>query len=242
MERLVTMTEEQSVHYRELQDLLSTEIDGSLVSVQISLSKLGKLRQVTGGFLIDAAEEAHALPENPKVEMLDQLLNEEISPDHKVVIYCQFRWEIEMLAERYKDHGVGVVYGGGGTRNLENIKRFIEDPSMRLCILHPKSAAHGITFVCAHYMIFYSISYSAEDNYQCIARIERAGQKHPMFVYYLLAKDTIDEDIYQVLARKQANQAELIDQTQADEELFAAWNRRRKQDAPKKTPKKRVTK
>ena len=87
-----------------------------------------------------------------------------------------------------------------------NIKKFREDEKTRVIVLHPKSAAHGVTFTMAHHLIFYSIDHSAEDNYQCIHRIKRAGQKQPMFVYTIMCRRTIDELIYKVIELKNKNQ------------------------------------
>lgn len=220
MVRRCRMTAEQMTHYVSMATALMTEIDAERISVDIALAKLSKLRQITGGFIIDAEEVPHPLDENPKIDMMDTLLLEEIPPEHKVVIYAQFRWEIELLESRYKDLGVRTVYGGNsGSTNLENIKAFINDPKIRLIVMHPASAAHGITLVCAHYMIFYSSSYSSEADSQCQARIERAGQKHPMFIYYLSAssadpgicEETIDEIMFAVIREKNATQQTIID-------------------------------
>lgn len=230
-------TAEIDHHYKQMRDELMTTINATDIVASMKLATLGKLRQITGGFIIDHEEQPHPLSDLPKLDLMDDLLNEEIAREDKVVIYAQYRWEIETLAERYKDHGAVTVYGDNpATKNLKNIKAFINDPSVRLCILHPQSAAHGITFVCAHYMIFYSINYSAEYNYQCIARIERAGQKHPMFVYYLLMEDTIDEDIYKVIVNKEKNQASLIDDETAATEIISGFINR---ETPKKASRKK---
>jgi len=82
-------------------------------------------------------------------------------------------------------------------------------------------------------MIFYSISYSEMENYQCIKRIERAGQKHPMFIYYLISKlaksvpstkgkktVTIDEAIFDALQLKRQNQDDLLDQSSINRNIL----------------------
>lgn len=218
--RSCPMSDEQFGHYVEMLRKLMTEIDGEEVSVDVILAKIAKLRQITGGFLIDRDEVPHPIEDNPKLEMMDSLLLDEIPPEHKVVIYAQFRWEIEMLALRYKNLGIKTVYGGNPSqRNLDNIKEFINDPKIRVIIMHPASAAHGITLVVSCYMIMYSNSYSSEADSQCQARIERAGQKQPMFIYYLLSQspdpeeveETIDEIMLSVIEEKKFMQQRIID-------------------------------
>lgn len=222
MKRSMPMVKDQLKHYNKMKKDLYTIIHDETVTVSMKLTQAMKLRQITGGFIIDSDEVAHALDVNPKIEMLDSLLEDEIERQDKVVIYAQYRWEIELIESRYKHFNIASVYGGNNAKtNLKNIKDFIEKPEVRLIVLHPKSAAHGITFTMAHYMVFYSISYSAEDDYQCIKRIERAGQKNAMFIYYLLCKDSIDEPIYSTVQVKSHNQEELIEQKDVDQTLVA---------------------
>jgi len=222
MKRSLPMVKDQLKHYKKMKKDLYTIIHDETISVSMKLTQAMKLRQITGGFIIDDGDVAHPLNTNPKLDMLDSLIEEEIDKKDKVVIYAQYRWEIELIESRYKHFKCVSVYGGNKAKdNLKNIKDFIENPDVRLIVLHPKSAAHGITFTMAHYMVFYSISYSAEDDYQCIKRIERAGQKNAMFIYYLLCKDSIDEPIFSTIQAKAQNQEELIDQKTVDAELIA---------------------
>lgn len=230
IKRSIQMVPSQQKIYDEVQKEIWVFFKDDKVSTENALTELIKLRQVTGGFLIADDGNPRPLDENPKVEMMDQLLNEEIGREHKVVIFAQYRWEIEMLQNRYKNHGVVTVYGGNsGNNNLKNLNTFMEDPLCRIIVLHPRSAAHGITLTMAHYMIFYSVSYSSEENYQSVARIERASQKNPMFVYYLLAKAkkgfSIDEIIYKVLISKQRKQELLLDlkQEDIDSDILKIW-------------------
>lgn len=223
---LVDMTPEQKKHYDDMKERLRVVINDTRITVPVKLTQIMKLRQITGGFIIDNEDVPHAMPVNPKLDALDSLL-EEIGTEDKVVIYAQYQWEVELIKSRYKDRGIVSVYGGNSSQqNLKNVSDFINDPSVKLAVLHPKSAAHGITFTMAHYMVFYSIDHSAEDNYQCVKRIERMGQKSAMFVYYFLCKASIDRHIYQVVIDKNKAQEQLLgQQTQSaiEDELMKVW-------------------
>jgi hypothetical protein len=231
VKRSVEMGEDQTNHYLEMYTALSTIINDATIDSEIRLTQLIKLRQITGGFLIDNNDEAHPIKDATKLAALDDLI-EEIG-NEKIIIYAQYQWEIKSIESRYKDYGIVSVYGGNSSsKNLDNLQKFISDPIVKIIVLHPRSAAHGITLTNSHYMIFYSISYSAEENYQCIARIERASQEHTMFIYYLIAEmdffladdeyqsmaakmereGTIDEIIFEVVEAKEENQRKLISQ------------------------------
>lgn len=231
IKRIVTMNSAQAEHYTEMEETLHTKIDDEHVTVTIVLSQIQKLRQITGGFIMDAKGEAHPIAgENPKLEMLDQLLNEEIAHDKKVIIFAQYKEEFELLKERYKEHNLVTYYGDVSAKDkLANLDAFINDPKVRIIILHPKSCAHGVTLTCSHYIIFYSGSHSSEEDYQALHRIKRNSQKHPMFVYYLLAFDTIDEVMFDVVSLKHHQQAALIDRDHAPADAAAVWGKLKEQ-------------
>lgn len=212
MSRSLPMAGEQLRHYDEMEETLETVIDDETVSVTVMLSVLQKLRQITGGFLIDKDEKAHVVKQSPKLQMMDELVNDEIAKDEKIVVFAQYRWEIETLAERYKAHGVRLVYGGNtGEKNLEAIDDFLKKKEVRFIIMHPRSAGYGLTLTVACYMIFYSFGYSSEEDYQAVKRIERASQQRTMRVYYLLCEDSIDEVMFETIQAKTLDQAQLID-------------------------------
>lgn len=214
VQRIVDMGEEQEKHYRMMEKELKVMINEERIIATILITQLMKLRQITSGFIIDHNQNPHLIEDGAKVAELDSIVEDEIAPDLKIVIYAQYQYEIKMIEARYKKHGIVSVYGGNNSdKNLANIKKFREDQKVRMIVLHPKSAAHGITFTMAHHLIFYSFDHSAEDNYQCVHRIKRNGQKHPMFVYYIKCKNTIDELIYKCIVKKNLNQEELIDGT-----------------------------
>jgi hypothetical protein len=219
MKREIDMTSEQLRHYKTMEKELKVIINDTRIAVPIKLTQIMKLRQITGGYVIDTEEKVHSIDPNPKLQALDELLEELGSA--KVVIYAQYRHEIEEIENRYKKHGIVSVYGGNSAvKNLENIDKFRKNEDIQYIVLHPKSAAHGVTFTIAHYMVFYSIDYSAEDNYQCIKRIDRAGQKHPMFVYFLLCDKSIDQVVYKAIIEKNKNQEKLLAQQDVDNEIL----------------------
>lgn len=211
--REVEMSAGQQKHYDDMKKQLKVEINDTRIAISVRLTQLMKLRQITGGFIIDHNDVTHQIDDSAKLEAMDSLIEDEIDHQEKVVIFCEYRWEIETLRDRYKHFNAVTIYGGNTTvENHENIKRFKTDPSVRLVICQPQAAAHGLTFTESHYMIFYSISHSAEFNYQAKARIERTGQKHAMFVYYILCKGSVDSAIYRAIQNKNEAQQALIDQ------------------------------
>jgi SNF2 family DNA or RNA helicase len=222
--REIEMASDQLGHYKTMKNELRVVIDDERLTVNTKLTQLMKLRQITGGFIIDQNQVTHEIPDNPKMLELDDIIETEIPEGEKFIIFAQYRYEIESLISRYKHLGVVSVYGGNtSNKNLDNIDIFLKDPTVRCIVLHPASAAHGITFTNSHYMIFYSIDASAELNYQAVKRIERNGQKHPMIVWYLLCDNSIDQHLYKTIKKKLLDQEETIDGESVNEESFAKF-------------------
>ena len=220
--RLISMTPEQSKHYMDMKEALRVELEsGDVVTASVAIAAITKLRQITGGHLLDVTRRedgsdgkvVHTFKKNPKLDELDSILQDEIGPGKKVLIFAEYRHEVELIVERYKQRGALAAYGGTSQAvKLENIKKFKQLAEHEILVINPKSAAHGVNLTEAAYLIFYSISHSAEDNYQAIGRIRRATQKKPMFVMSLIARDSIDQICYDVVLSKQAEEKKLLDQ------------------------------
>lgn len=81
---------------------------------------------------------------------------------------------------------------------------------------HPKSAGHGLNLQDGgNILVFFSVNWPLEAHMQIIERIGpmrqmQSGHKRPVFVYYLLMRDTIDETIMERLVTKQTVQDILL--------------------------------
>ncbi|GAG90823.1 unnamed protein product, partial [marine sediment metagenome] len=71
----VDLTKEQSKHYTELRRKLITEIEGGIVSVKLTLTKILRLQQLVCGYLKDDDGYVHTVPHN-RLDALDAILDE----------------------------------------------------------------------------------------------------------------------------------------------------------------------
>lgn len=213
--RECSMNSEQSRVYNEMVDNLFVELeDGETVTARIALSRLMKLREITGGFVITDQGEPKEIGKNPKAAELDDLLEQIMaSEEHKAIVWIQYRWEARTLIERYrKKYGAAGLFGdlSQGAKD-RNIDCFLEDPRARLLICHPQSAGHGLTLTVASYAIYYSLSHNFEDYYQSSKRIHRPGQEKPTFYYFLMCENTVDQTLLNCIQNKKNMQDILVD-------------------------------
>jgi SNF2 family DNA or RNA helicase len=217
--RDVEMNAEQSTVYEDMENMLFAEFEGQPITARVAASKLLKLREVTGGFIItDAGKELQLGKDSPKMVELDQLLEQSIAdkmgdegPPSKALIWAQYQWECKTLVKRYaRLYGAKGLFGGisNGAKDVA-IRSFKSDPKCRVLVCHPGSAGHGLTLIEANYIFYYSMSYNFEEFYQSYRRTARKGQARTMTYYFLTVPDTIDEDLVEAI-REKKNLSDLI--------------------------------
>jgi len=212
--RNVQMSGEQLRVYTEMAEHLFVELEGGeSITARIAVSKLMKLREITGGFVIDDKSQSHPISSNPKMDELNDLVHQIMATkENKALIWIQYRWEAREIIKRFKEFGASGIYGGVTQRQKDiNVDRFLEDADSRILVCHPQSAAHGLTLTVANYSIYYSLSYNFEEYYQSSKRIHRHGQDKTTFYYFLTCQKSIDESLLKCIQDKKNVQDLLID-------------------------------
>ncbi|RKZ06952.1 hypothetical protein DRQ25_12740 [Candidatus Fermentibacteria bacterium] len=212
LRRDVTMTKEQTKVYNDMRDRLFAEFENEPITARVAAVRLMKLREITGGFVINDNKEAVPLCKDPPKMLecdglLDQVLGKRLGDEDrkptKAIIWAQYKWECKTLVKRYRRFGARGLFGGiSHVARDRNIEAFQHDDNCQILVCHPKSAGHGLTLVEANYAIYYSFSYDYEEFYQSARRIARPGQTRPMFFYFLMVPDSIDGVMITALERK----------------------------------------
>lgn len=204
--RLIRLNPNERKMYNEMKTHLVAEIkvkkNIEQVTAEVALAKLMKLRQATSGFLYNTDHEALRPGRSSKMRELDDLL-EELGPQ-QVIIWVQFHEEVEVISALLKDKTVTTLYANTPDKD-QSIKDFQEGRAQYL-IAHPRSAGHGLTFVNCRTAVFFSLDYSFESHTQARDRIHRIGQVNKCLYIYLVAENSIDGMILDVLRRKKSLQ------------------------------------
>jgi SNF2 family DNA or RNA helicase len=174
-----------------------TEIQGRAITAQVALAKMMKLRQIVSGFAITPEGETVDLPENPKLAELQAFLDE--AGDQQIIIWANFRHEIKRIVSAL---GKDAVALHGETKNRDAVIASFKSGGIKYLVAHPRTAAHGITWINCSLQVFYSLDYSWELYEQAKGRIHRAGQTKPCTYVHIISRDTIDNDIFKTLKNK----------------------------------------
>lgn len=122
---------------------------------------------------------------------------------NKVIVWTGFVDNVEWLCEKLDKFAPSKVHGYMSIidRN-ESIRKFKSDKDCRLLLATPGAAKEGLTLTVANHAIFYDRSFSLDDYIQAQDRIHRISQTEECFVHNLIAKDTIDEWVDDLLNAK----------------------------------------
>lgn len=139
-----------------------------------------------------------------------QLVDEKIEDDEKVIIICTFTEEIEMLKKYYGNKC--VVYDGKMTLKQKDKAEyeFMNNPKVKVFIGQIIACSVGLTLTAAHTLIFNSYSWVAADNLQAQDRIYRLNQTHDVTCIYQLFNDSISQNMFDKVMRKEVIMNETI--------------------------------
>lgn len=214
MRRSVTLSPALRKYYRDMERDRVLVLEDKTVSAAMKVSSLMKLRQITSGFVIDTGLAETTTLGNDKINELGELLTE--LGDNKAIIWINFKEEVRVISDMLDKMGKTYVTAYGGTKNVDDSIIAFQNDSAQYMIANPKSLKYGVTFTgpvmkrnCT-YAIYVSLSHSFEDLHQSKGRIHRKGQTESCTYIYLIADNTIDEDIYDSVVKK-GTDAEIIE-------------------------------
>ena len=174
------------------------------VIAEVALAKLMKLRQATSGFLYDEDHNALRPGRSSKIRELADVLEE--LGNQQVIIWVNFHEEIAAISKLLNDEGKTFTTLYAGTDDREQSIKDFQQGKAQYLIAHPRSAAHGLTFVNCSAAVFFSLDYSYEAHAQARDRIHRIGQTKKCLYVYIIAENTIDGLVLDVLNRKKSLQ------------------------------------
>jgi SNF2 family DNA or RNA helicase len=134
----------------------------------------------------------------------------DVPANEKVVVFCLFKRDLEAILRASRKAGRNSWELSGDRNDLESWYNFDDGDVLAVQI---QAGAEGIDLTQARYGIYYNLPHSLAQYEQSLARLYRPGQTQDVRFTYILARDTIDEDIFESLQMK----TDIITRVQQDE-------------------------
>ena len=199
--REIPLTSQVKHYYKELKNQLFIKAAGEEISAVNAAAMLSKLLQISGGAMYTDTKEVVEFDVSPRLNALMEVLEE---TEHKVIVFVPYTHTIELVSRFLNQQGVAneIINGAvSATGRSEIINRFQTQENPRVLVIQPQAASHGVTLTAANTVVFWSPVMSVETYLQCIARIDRVGQKNSMTVVHLQGSEA-ERKIYAMLQNK----------------------------------------
>lgn len=139
--------------------------------------------------------------------------------DNKVLIFTQFSTMAYILERELKEYMPLIIAGDVSTKERqERVELFNNDPKYKIMIL-TEAGGVGLNLQAASYVVHYDAPWSIAKLMQREDRAHRIGQKKPVTVYNLIARNTIDEYVVKVLYKKQKISVDILKDDERLEDL-----------------------
>jgi SNF2 family DNA or RNA helicase len=208
--RIAPLTPQQRKYYKELKEQMLMEAAGEEISTVHAAAKMNKLLQISCGSVYTDSGAVVDFDVSNRLSVVEEVVNE---ASHKVLIFVPFRHTITLLNSYLTNAGIkcDVVHGDVQVRNRTAIfKKFQEANDLKVLIIQPQAAAHGVTLTAADTIIWYAPTTSTETYLQANARIDRPGQHHPMTVVHIEGSP-IERRLYFMLQNNITNHEKIVD-------------------------------
>ena len=196
--------------YNQVERDSYAELSQGEVVVRNVLTKLLRLSQITGGYIKDEFSEIEEQVSSAKLNALEEIIEECLDADKKVVVFARFISEIDAITKMLKHHGIKYSLIRGDVKDrASEVEKFQNDKDVKVFVGQLQTTGMGLTLTASDTAVFYSLSYNFADYEQAKARIHRIGQKNNCTYIHLIAKKTIDEKVMEALTKKK-NIADLV--------------------------------
>ena len=141
----------------------------------------------------------------PKLEILMETLETLQSENHKALIFSQFVGMLKFVRRELDARHLRYMYLDGKTTDRQaRVDAFQNDPECRFFLISLKAGGVGLNLTAADYVIHLDPWWNPAVEMQASDRAHRIGQDKPVFVYKLIARDTVEEKILQLQEKKRA--------------------------------------
>lgn len=219
--RYVQMMPEQKKLYNQMAKEFAMELsEDKILEVDYKIAQIQKLKQLSGGFCYMPDAPTERFP-NAKIAALKDIMRQ----CSKLVIWCQYREEIEMIDKISIEMGrTAVTYHGGVpySQKIYNRNLFKNNINTNDFIGQIDCGIGMNELVVSGTAVYWSRSDKRRSYSQSVARLDRPGQKHDkVTIIDLITQSTIDEYNYKRL-KKKGKRSEMLLNYRNNEQLKGA--------------------
>jgi superfamily II DNA or RNA helicase len=149
-----------------------------------------------------------------KLDLLEELLSEALDGGHRVLVFSQFVSMLGHIRGRLDGSGVEYCYLDGQTKDRAAQVGKFQAGGTPVFLISLKAGGTGLNLTAADTVIHFDPWWNPAVEAQATDRAHRIGQKRVVTSYKLIARDTVEEKILNLQAKKRAVIAATLDSEQ----------------------------
>ncbi len=168
------------------------------------LDALLKLRQTCCDPKLLSLAQAKKVKSSAKLEMLMEMLPEMLEEGRRILLFSQFTKMLAIIEQELKNKNISYSKLTGQTIKRDAAIERFKCGEADVFLISLKAGGVGLNLTEADTVIHYDPWWNPAVERQATDRAHRIGQDKAVFVYKLIAENTLEEKILEMQARKQA--------------------------------------
>lgn len=174
------------------------------------LATILKLRQVSGGI-----GEYSNIKINPKLDRLEQIVEEAVYSGTKVIVYSNWVGGITPAIERLQKYNPVVITGEVKDSDRQAIvNRFQTDDSVKVICCTVGAAGTGLTLTAATEVVFLDEPFTDATKEQACDRAHRIGTTSRVTIHTIMSHGTYDELVHDIVLGKKDLSDAVVDKNE----------------------------
>jgi superfamily II DNA or RNA helicase len=138
-----------------------------------------------------------------KIELLMDELRDVLDSGHRALVFSQFTSFLAIVRDVLDRERIPYLYLDGKTSNRQTlVEQFQDSSGPPLFLISLKAGGLGLNLTNADYIFLLDPWWNPAVEAQAIDRAHRIGRQKPVVAYRLIARDTVEEKILELQAKK----------------------------------------
>ena len=208
--RRITLAPDQRELYETIRETMHARVTQGIAergmgrSHVLVLDALLKLRQVCCDPRLVKLASANLTGSSSKLTDMLEMVSEMIAEGRRILLFSQFTSMLDLMKAPLTAACIPFVELRGDTADRAEPVRAFEAGEVPLFLISLKAGGRGLNLVSADTVIHYDPWWNPAVEEQASDRAHRIGQTKSVFVYKLIAADTVEERIVEMQERKAA--------------------------------------
>ena len=208
--RRITLAPDQRELYETIRVTLHDKVREEIAARSLAQSRivvldsLLKLRQACCDPRLVKLPSARLIKTSSKLDELLEMLGEMIPEGRRVLVFSQFTSMLDLIGPRLTAAGIPFVELRGDTRDRAAPVEAFQAGDVPVFLISLKAGGRGLNLTAADTVVHYDPWWNPAVEDQASDRAHRIGQTKSVFVFKLVAADTVEERILELQQKKAA--------------------------------------